>query len=286
MNKILVVFFLFFSAFLFSEDSRSDGKQMINLENSISGKNFFELRFNFLHYKFGSNFEGILNGLNDELEQESKLLFSSFGLPVPSLEFDFDMDIQSFGIEGVFNKNLNSFIDIGVIGGINFYQGPNISLTASSGGDVVRSEIKSDHIQFHLSPFLQIRREIEFNEVFRSVPNLSMGAKVFYHNTNAELSISSNLGMATFEVDQDISEFEVYPFIDVGVEIWMHKICLYPSIGYHKDLFLGNEYNINMGVGFYYVWGLYDSVFFRYSRLSSDDFDRDEFLLGASVSLF
>ena len=51
MNKILVVFFLFFSAFLFSEDSRSDGKQMINLENSISGKNFFELRFNFLHYK-------------------------------------------------------------------------------------------------------------------------------------------------------------------------------------------------------------------------------------------
>ena len=78
---------------------------------------------------------------------------------------------------------------------------------------------------------------------------------------------------------QDISEFEVYPFIDVGVEIWMHKI-LYPSIGYHKDLFLGNEYNINKGVGFYYVWGLYDSVFFRYSRLSSDDFDRDEFLLG------
>ena len=81
-----------------------------------------------------------------------------------------------------------------------------------------------------------------------------------------------------------MSEFDVYPFIDFGCEIWMKKLCIYPSLGYQKDLIQGNDYNFRKGFGLYYVWGLYDAVYFRYDTSSNDTYDKEEFQLGASIS--
>ena len=290
MKKVLIlVSFLLCSTSMFPEDLAPDGKLMIDSEVSISGKDLFELRFNFLHYKVGSSIEEDMVSIFDEVIKEAEYFYSSLGLPAPSFEFDFDMDIQSFGIEGVFNKNFNSFVDVGVLSGINFYQGPNISLTGNLAGDVFRLDAEFDHTQFHFSPYLRIRKEIGFRKSLRIFPVSVVGAKLFYHKTNIEASasISSGQGIPTFaNANQENSQFDVYPFVDLGLELWFQKFCFYPSIGYHKDYIVGSDYQINKSIGFYYVLGIYDSVFFKYSQLSGDEYEKNEFLLGASISLF
>jgi len=272
---------------IFSEERAPRGAKLTDKEISISGKDLFEVKFNIQHYNYNHSalVNNFLNGLESVLEEEAKVLFNSRGLLPPSVDFDFDSDIRSFGIEGVLNKNLNPHLDAGVALGIGLYSGPTFSMVLTSGGDYMRIDSDFDHTQLYLSPYLSLRKEFEISSWFNFIPASTAGGKVAYHKTNAELSFNSNSGIPGIAVDEEVmSEFDVYPFIDFGCELWMKKLCIYPSLGYQKDLIQGNDYNFRKGLGLYYVWGIYDSVYFRYSTSSSDEYDKEEFQIGASIS--
>jgi len=272
---------------IFSEENAPRGSKLTDKEISISGKDLFEVKFNIQHYNYNHSalVNNFLNGLESVLEEEAKVLFNSRGLLPPSVDFDFDSDIRSFGIEGVLNKNLNPHLDAGVALGIGLYSGPTFSMVLTSGGDYMRIDSDFDHTQLYLSPYLSLRKEFEISSWFNFIPASTAGGKVAYHKTNAELSFNSNSGIPGIAVDEEVmSEFDVYPFIDFGCELWMKKLCIYPSLGYQKDLIQGNDYNFRKGIGLYYVWGIYDSVYFRYSTSSSDEYDKEEFQIGASIS--
>jgi len=272
---------------IFSEERAPRGAKLTDKEISISGKDLFEVKFNIQHYNYNHSalVNNFLNGLESVLEEEAKVLFNSRGLLPPSVDFDFDSDIRSFGIEGVLNKNLNPHLDAGVALGIGLYSGPTFSMVLTSGGDYMRIDSDFDHTQLYLSPYLSLRKEFEISSWFNFIPASTAGGKVAYHKTNAELSFNSNSGIPGIAVDEEVmSEFDVYPFIDFGCELWMKKLCIYPSLGYQKDLIQGNDYNFRKGLGLYYVWGIYDSVYFRYSTSSSDEYDKKEFQIGASIS--
>jgi len=272
---------------IFSEENAPRGSKLTDKEISISGKDLFEVKFNIQHYNYNHSalVNNFLNGLESVLEEEAKVLFNSRGLLPPSVDFDFDSDIRSFGIEGVLNKNLNPHLDAGVALGIGLYSGPTFSMVLTSGGDYMRIDSDFDHTQLYLSPYLSLRKEFEISSWFNFIPASTAGGKVAYHKTNAELSFNSNSGIPGIAVDEEVmSEFDVYPFIDFGCELWMKKLCIYPSLGYQKDLIQCNDYNFRKGLGLYYVWGIYDSVYFRYSTSSSDEYDKKEFQIGASIS--
>lgn len=269
----------------FSEDQISKRK-LTDKELSISGKDLFEVKFNILHYTPSSLSSNSIIGVDiGTFEQDLSLFYATLGLPTPSVNLDLDMDIRSFGVEAVLNKNLNSYLDTGVTLGVGHSSGPEFSMSMTFGGDYVRMDADFDHTQLYLSPYLSLRKEFQLSSGFNFIPTSTAGAKVAYHKMNGEVSLNSNSGMPGISVDEEVmSEFDVYPFIDFGCEIWMKKLCIYPSLGYQKDLIQGNDYNFRKGLGLYYVWGLYDSVYFRYATSSSDTYDKDEFQIGASIS--
>ena len=281
-----ILFLLFVTPPLFSQDQTSKGDKLTDKEISISGKDLFEIKFNILHYSPSSELSNNINGFDiGTFEQDLSLLYTSLGLPNPSVNLDLDMDIKSFGVEGILNKNLNSYLDSGVALGVGLYSGPKFSMSLISGGDYLRVDADFDHTQFYLSPYLSLRKEFELSSGLKFNPTSTAGVKVAYYKFNGELSYKSNSGMPNISVEEEVmSEFDVYPFIDFGCEIWMKKLCVYPSLGYQKDLIQGNNYNFRKGFGLYYVWGIYDSVFFKYATSSSDTYDKDEFQLGASIS--
>lgn len=272
---------------IFSEDRAPRGAKLTDKEISISGKDLFEIKFNIQHYNYNHSalVNKFLNGFDSFIEEEAKVLFNSLGLLPPSVDLDLDLDIKSFGIEGVLNKNLNPHLDAGVALGIALFSGPEFSMVFTSGGDYARFDSDFDHTQLYLSPYLSLRKEFDLNSWFNLIPASTAGVKVAYHKTNVEGSFSSNSGIPAISADEEVmSEFDVYPFIDFGCELWMKKLCIYPSLGYQKDLIQGNDYNFRKGLGLYYVWGIYDSVYFRYSTSSSDEYDKKEFQIGASIS--
>jgi len=272
---------------IFSEENAPRGSKLTDKEISISGKDLFEVKFNIQHYNYNHSalVNSFINGFESGYEEGAKVLFNSLGLLLPSVDFDFDAEIRSFGIEGVLNKNLNPHLDAGVALGIGLYSGPEFSMVFTSGGDYLRIDSDLDHTQLYLSPYLSLRKEFEISSWFNLTPASTAGVKVAYHKTNVEASVSSNFGIPAISEDEEVmSEFDVYPFIDFGCELWMKKLCIYPSLGYQKDLIQGNDYNFRKGLGLYYVWGIYDSVYFRYSTSSSDEYDKEEFQIGASIS--
>ena len=281
-----VLFLLFLTPPLFSQDQTSKVDKLTDKEISISGKDLFEIKFNILHYSPSSEFGNFINGFDiGTIEQDLSLLYASLGLPTPSVNSNLDMDINSFGVEGVLNKI--ELLDSGVALGVGLYSGPKISMTLTSGGDYVHMDADFDHTQFYLSPYLSLQKEFEFSSGLKFKPTSTAGARVAYYKLNGEVSYNSSSGMPNISVDEEVmSEFDVYPFIDFGCEIWINKLCVYPSLGYQKDLIQGNNYNFRKGLGLYYVWGIYDSVFFKYATSSTDTYDKDEFQLGASISFF